>query len=87
MSVAEGAELMLGLLDQYRELRQDDAAQRLQIQFGDEHVYCNGSGNLAIKAEVLTAFRRLTPDVVWLKSSRYWRARQAGDLPGREQPY
>lgn len=84
---AAAAKFMYELLASSGELRQDDAAQQLYTYFGEEHVYFNSQGNLAIKADVLTAFRKLTPDVVWLKGSRYWRLRLDGDIPGREQPY
>lgn len=81
------AEFMVSLVDQLGELRQDDAAWRLQQNFGDTATYYNNVGNLAINPEVLKDFKRLTPDVVWMRSSRFWRKRQSGDQPGRQQPY
>ncbi|RWK76263.1 hypothetical protein [Mesorhizobium sp.] len=87
MSVSDAAALMVRLLEEHNYLRQDDAANQLHMSFGDEYVYFNQQGNLAIKAEVLAAFKKLTPDTVWFRSSRYWRKREAGDLPGRMQPY
>jgi hypothetical protein len=87
MSADAAADLMAELLNKQGELRQDDAAMQLQLRFGDEPIYYNEAGNLAIKPEVLKAFRKLTPDVVWFRSSLYWRKRQPGDQPGRVQPY
>lgn len=86
MSATEGAQFMVQLL-QYGELRQDDAANQLNLKFGEDHVYYNAQGNLAIKPEMLVVFRKLTTDVVWVKGSRYCRPRQPGDQPGRQQPY
>lgn len=86
-SPADAAAFMAELLSSRGELRQDDAAQQLYSHSREEHVYFNAQGNLAIKADVLTAFRKLTPEAVWLKGSRYWRLRLPGDVPGREQPY
>lgn len=87
MSTQAAAKLMLDLFKQHGELRQDDAANQLHEQFGEEATYFNNNGNLAINREVLIAFNKLTPDAVWLRASRYWRTRQQGDEPSRQQPY
>lgn len=87
MTPLEGAQRMVSLINEYGELRQDDAANQLHQESGEDCVYWNNNGNIAIKADVLKEFNKLTPDVVWLRSSRYWRKRQEGDQPGRMQPY
>ncbi|MER8979268.1 hypothetical protein [Mesorhizobium sp. M0870] len=87
MTAVKAAEFMVALITEYGELRQDDAANRLQSEFGDEYVYYNHQGNLAIKLPVLAAFKKMTPNLVWFRASRYWRRRQEADLPGRMQPY
>ena len=83
----QAAELMASLLAKEGELRQDTAAAELDAAFGEAATYFNGNGSLAIQPEVLKAFNKLTPGAVWLRSSRYWRQRQAGDEPGRMQPW
>lgn len=86
-TAADVAAFMISLLERDKELRQDDAAIEISIQFGEPFVCYNNGGNLAISADVLKAFNQVTPNVVWLRSSRYWRLRQAGDNAGRMQPY
>ncbi|RWH32209.1 hypothetical protein [Mesorhizobium sp.] len=87
MTPTEGAQLMLAMLNEFGELYQYDAANRLHAEGGEDCIYFNAQGNVAIKQEVLKEFKRLTPDYVWLRSSTYWRRRQEGDQPGRMQPY
>ena len=67
-------------------LDQQEAVYTLQGEFGDRFLYYNANGNLAINADVLKAFRKITnDDVVWDKSSRAWRKRETGDSPSRQQ--
>lgn len=87
MSLKNAARYMLEQLQEHGELRQDDAAMQLEAKFGEEAIYYNKHGNLAILPGVLSEFRKLTPDAVWMKRSRYWKMREPGDEPGREQPY
>ncbi|MGX5842799.1 DUF6953 family protein [Mesorhizobium sp. ArgA1] len=87
MTPLEGAELMLGALNQFGHLTQVDAVNRLQMESQEDCVYWNANGNMAIRPEVLKEFNRLTPNAVWLRASRYWRPRQEGDQPGRSQPW
>lgn len=68
------------------ELYQEDAVGVIESRFGSEYVYDNENGNLAISKAVLAEFRRITKgDVVWVRSERYWRKRETGDEPGRQQ--
>ncbi|MGX5800235.1 DUF6953 family protein [Bradyrhizobium sp. Arg314] len=87
MTPAEGAELMLAMFNEHGWLSQDDAANRLYEEADEDCIYFNANGNIAIKAEVLAAFKKLTPDAVWLRGSRLWRPRQEGDEAGRQQPW
>lgn len=65
-------------------LFQDEAASEIQIRFGEEHVYVNDAGNLAISRVVLAAFRRLTDGyAVWSFGDRQWRLRIETDGAGR----
>ena len=66
------------------ELYQDDAAYRIAEKFGNDFVYINDNGNLAIGKPVLREFRKLTEGVaVWERSERRWRRRLPSDLSGR----
>ncbi len=61
-------------------LYQDDAAYGLQQHFGDDLVFVNRNGNLAIQPDILEAFREATGDaVVWDRRERAWRHREAYD--------
>lgn len=66
-------------------LAQDDAAQEVSNTFGEPWFYYNDAGNLAIARDVLAAFRKLTPNVVWDRTQRAWRRREAGDDADKRQ--
>jgi len=67
-------------------LYQEDAVSQIADRFGKEFTYENDAGNTAIDKKVLTAFRKLTGDsVVWIGAERYWRRRESGDEPTRQQ--
>jgi hypothetical protein len=66
-------------------LYQDTVVHDLEERFGEDAVYINENGNPAISAEVLKAFKKISPNVVWSRSERYWRLREEGDEPGRNQ--
>jgi hypothetical protein len=79
------ARWMLEDLDRDGELRQSAAADGIVCNFGPDFVYENENENPAIDDRVLDAFRRITPNVVWIKSEFRWRYRVPGDQPGRMQ--
>jgi hypothetical protein len=82
----EAAEWMRATLLREEELYQEDAAMELERLFGDAATYYNDNGNVAIAREVLGIFREIGGEnVVWVRQGRYWRMRQDGDEPGREQ--
>jgi hypothetical protein len=67
-------------------LYQEDVVYEISDLFGEEFTYDNDSGNLAIGKPVLAAFRKLTGvTVVWDRTDRFWRFREPGDEPGRQQ--
>ena len=69
-----------------KELYQESAVYDIAQKFGKEFTYDNENGNLAIRKDVLTIFRKLTKDsVVWERGERYWRPRQKFDDPSRRQ--
>jgi hypothetical protein len=69
-------------------LSQEVAAYAIAERFGEEFVYENENGNLAISVVVLGAFRGLSEaTVVWSKQDRAWRVRGPYDEPGRQQSW
>jgi len=83
------AEWMLKELKRQGKLHRDTAVYEIAEKFGSRSTtYDNKDGNLAIRIDILAAFRELTKDsVVWVQEDRYWRMRTPGDEPGRHQTY
>ena len=82
----EIAEWMLDELTRSGELYQETAVSHIALKFGYEFTYDNENGNLAIRRDVLAAFRRLTKDsVVWEREDRCWRKRKMDDKPAKQQ--
>lgn len=85
-TAAEAAQWMLDQVIEKRSLEQMDAADGIRRAFGPEFVYENDRGVDCIGKDVLKAFRKISADtVVWERSWRQWRLREAGDPPGRRQ--
>lgn len=86
MTPKEAAEFMLAELSRVNWLDQSDIVWKIH-QKDPSLTYQNENGNLALDKRVLTLFKKLTNDdsVVWSRSSRQWRYRQAYDKPGRMQ--
>lgn len=49
MSAADAAAFMVKMLNKHGKVHQDEAAYYLHIEFGEDHVYFNGPGNLTIR--------------------------------------
>ena len=80
------AEWMFKELKRVGKLHQDTAVYEIAEKFGSQFTYDNKDGNLAIRIDILDAFRELTKDsVVWVQEDRYWRMRTPYDEPGRQQ--
>ncbi|VEL96889.1 hypothetical protein ALT761_01882 [Alteromonas sp. 76-1] len=85
-STKDVAQWMLDEIDQNAYLEQGGAVYTIHEKFGDEFVYTNDNGNLAIAKKVLTAFNKLSGDsVVWLRGEKAWVPRQEHHYPGRQQ--
>lgn len=84
-TVADVATFMATGLHAMNYLYQQQIAWETQQTFGDEFVYFNKNMNLAIRPEVLAAFRKLTPDVVWVRGQRLWRKRAEYDEIGKRE--
>jgi hypothetical protein len=66
-------------------LYQDTVVRKIKNKFGDEFVYKNANGNLAISKAVLKEFRRLTETTaVWDRGVRQWRRRRPSDPKSRQ---
>jgi hypothetical protein len=62
------------------------AVSHIALKFGHEFTYDNENGNLAIRRDVLAAFRRLAKDsVVWEREDGCWRKRKMDDKPTKQQ--
>ena len=81
----EIAAWMMKCLAEDRFVYQDVIAPEIEKQFGTEYIYYNANGNVAISKNVLRAFEKISPNVVWNRSERYWRFRESFDAPGRQQ--
>jgi Family of unknown function (DUF6953) len=76
---------MVNQLEGQEWLYQDMVVREIRETFGEDFVYTNESGNLAISRPVLREFRNLTEgSVVWERSARAWRRRRDSD-PRRRQ--
>lgn len=63
---------------------QQSIVYRIREQFGEEFTVLNRkNGHFGIRPDVLAAFSKLTPDVVWSRGSQYWRKRTEQDEPGK----
>lgn len=80
----EVAQWMKQRIELMGELLPEDAVVEIERRFGTEFVYDNESGNAAIKKVVLAEFKKITSNVVWERSERYWRLRNNFDGPSRE---
>jgi hypothetical protein len=86
MTPHEAAEWMLVRFNtNNRVLYQEDAASHLLHLHDDALSYFDGSGNVCIGKIVLTAFNKLTPELVYERSDKFWRDRLESDQPGRQQ--
>lgn len=73
-------------LDKSDWLYQEDTVYKIKDLFGNDFVYINDNGNLAIDKKVLAKFRKLTADdVIWERGEKAWRKRENYDQPGRLQ--
>ncbi len=80
----EVAEWMLAELNRKQRLYQETVVYNIKSKFGQEFVYTNVNGNLAIDRQVLKEFRAVTgDDVVWDQTEFMWRKRKGHDKPGR----
>jgi len=85
MTPVEAAQWMKSLLDENGMLYQSEAASELIAHDDDRLAYYDDQGSLCVGKAVLTAFRKITPDAVYLRTDKMWRQREDYHLPGRQQ--
>ena len=76
---------MKGQVEKEGLLYQETAAAQLLEENNESLAYWDDSGNLCIGKSVLSAFRTLTPNLVYERSEKFWRIRADYDRPGRQQ--
>ena len=80
------AQWMLSVIQEHGELSQNDAFYEINKQFGSSFTTITDSGSPSIKGGVLTAFRKISDDIViWERGDKKWRKREFYDALGREQ--
>ena len=85
MTLDHVVEWMLANLQKDGCLYQDDVVDYLVKNDQMDFLKENSDGNLVLKLNVNSGFKKKTIDnVVWVKPDRYWRYRVAEDEPGRE---
>lgn len=85
MLASSAAQWMLETLRRDGCVYQDDTVDMLTKGNADNLLRENADGNLVLSTEVLSAFKNVSADAVWVKPDRYWRWRVEEDEPGREQ--
>jgi len=65
-------------------LSQSRVARTIRTTWGESFVYKNKNRNLAIRPDILEAFRALTEgQLMWSRSRQAWRRRRPGAPEGR----
>lgn len=85
MTPLEAADWMLRQFEAKQFLYQEEAATHLLHLHDEQLAYYDKSGNVCVGMKVLTAFNKLTPDVVYERTGKFWRDRLSSDQPGRQQ--
>ena len=68
------AQFMFDKLEENNSLYQYDIVHDIENTYGDEFVYQNENGNMAIEKKVLTAFNKFKEenDIEWDRSEKAW---------------
>ena len=85
MTAVEAAEWMLKRYRSFGFLYQEDAATHLLHLHDKALAYYDAQGNVCVGKEVLKEFNRRTPDAIYERADKFWRARLPSDQPGRQQ--
>lgn len=85
MLASAAAQWMLEMLHRDGCVYQDDTVDMLTKASAEALLRENADGNIVLGSEVLSAFKKISANAVWIRPDRYWRWRVAEDEPGREQ--
>lgn len=85
MTPEQAALWMLKEYNLKRFLYQEEAASHLLHLHDENLAYYDDNGNVCVGKRVLAAFNKLTPDVVYERTAKFWRDRLSTDQPGRQQ--
>ena len=85
MTTNEAATWMLQQYKTKRFLYQEEAASYLLHIYDESLAYYDASGSVCVGKQVLSAFNKLTPDIVYERTEKVWRDRLPTDRPGRQQ--
>jgi hypothetical protein len=86
MLASMAAQWMLEMLYRDGSVYQDDTVDMLTKANAEALLRENADGNMVLGNEVLSAFKKISADAVWIKPHRYWRWGVGEDEPGRDQP-
>lgn len=85
-ATSDVAQWMLSVIQEQGELSQNNAFYEINKRFGNSFTTISNSGIPSISRGVLTAFRKISDDVViWERGDKKWRKREFYDAPGRQQ--
>lgn len=79
------AQWMLSVIQEQGELSQNNAYYQINKQFGTGFTTVTNSGSPSISRSVLTAFKKISDEVIWERGDKKWRKREFYDAPGRQQ--
>lgn len=85
MNTEEAGAWMLSQFERWGTLYQEEAASHLLHLHDENLAYYDQNGNVCVAKAVLKVFNKLTPDIVYERSGKFWRRRLSSDQPGRQQ--
>lgn len=85
MLACEAAQWMLAMLQRDGCVYQDDTVDMLVKADAEDLLRENTDGNAVLSSAVLSAFKKVSAEAVWIKPDRYWRWRVDEDEVGRDQ--
>lgn len=80
------AKWMAEQVEKHTSLYPETTVWEIAKRFGGRFTYMNQNGNLAIRKDVLFAFKKLTEDsVLWERENRCWRKCQSPDSFSKQE--
>lgn len=86
MNADDAAQWMLGQFYAQNGFLYQEYAATLLLHMADTNLaYYDANSNVCIAKPVLAKFNKLTSDLVYERTGKFWRHRLPSDLPGRQQ--